>query len=547
VNLHWKQQAVTVTYTITPVHDVTFSLEPMVTLRDFHAMRYNQQDHGLAARVEGDVLHVGSREAQAVIQSPGASVILNHGRENWWYSIFYTQDHDRGQEDHEDHYVPARFEHTLAGGREHVITLTAALGNEPVAPQRDNAGRDQHLSGVVKALKKLEDISPTLPAMLAISSDDFVVDRVIKGKKLSTILAGFPWFSDWGRDTFIALPGLMLTTGRHDEARDVLHTFAQSIRDGLVPNRFDDYNADDVHYNTVDASLWFIDAAMHYYKATNDNASWHQWLAPACMQIIDAYLKGTRYDIHMTGDGLISAGNPQTQLTWMDAACNGVVFTPRQGKAVEINALWYHVLMGMSELVASSHGAAAEHYTRLASRTARSFLKVFWDEKQGCLRDHIWIDEQGNEHVDGSIRPNQVIAASVAHSPLPKTKCKVMLETVEKKLLTPYGLRTLPEEDAKYHPHYQGPVFQRDEAYHQGTIWPWLIGPYAEAVLRVNNFSPKSRAQAREILTPLIEFMQGPGVGQLYEIHEAQPPHRPVGCSAQAWSVAQVMRVLSLL
>jgi len=249
----------------------------------------------------------------------------------------------------------------------------------------------------------------------------------------------------------------------------------------------------------------------------------------------------------VAGDGLITAGSPETQLTWMDAACDGTVFTPRFGKVVEINALWHHALAGTAQLIAQRDPRTADHYRRLASRSRRAFGKVFWDDEAGCLRDHISIDAEGNDRPDPAIRPNQIFAVSVAHSPLPRTKQRKVIKMVADHLLTPYGLRTLASDDPNYHGTYSGPAFNRDEAYHQGTVWPWLIGPYAEAILRAGQFKPDALDEARNAIEPLIQFTKNPGIGQLHEIHEGDPPYRPVGCMAQAWSVAQVLRVLDLI
>jgi len=304
----------------------------------------------------------------------------------------------------------------------------------------------------------------------------------------------------------------------------------------------------------VDASLWFIHAAMEYHTASGDDESWNDWLADAIKSIIEAYLRGTQgagSQIRMAGDGLITAGDANTQLTWMDAKCDGVVFTPRQGKAVEINALWFHALTGMGERLATSDKRTSEHYKKLSSRVRRAFAKVFWDDELGYLRDHVWINDEGEEVADRSMRPNQVIAAAVEYSPMPRTKLTTMLKNVKAKLLTPFGLRTLPDDDKHYHPHYRGPQMQRDEAYHQGTVWPWLIGPYAEGVLRVGQFTDEAKSEARQTIVPLLEQLRGEGafasLGQLHEIHEAAPPHHPAGTMAQAWSVAQVIRVLTLI
>ncbi|MBI1335863.1 MAG: hypothetical protein GC164_02745 [Phycisphaera sp.] len=568
--LAWKGQSAALTYTVQGLdakaaRKAKLRLAPMLTLRDFHSVLkrvdagwWNQSVAGKKGRI---TVERNTTHATFSCQSPGGKVDYARSDE-WWHNIFYAFDQERGQECLEDHFVPGWFEVTLPTGdpsQEHSVTLTAALGEEPAVVDdagRWTADRIAHLKPIAQHIigqldKSLPKADLTRQARtLAIAADDFVVDRSLKGQKLSTILAGYPWFSDWGRDTFIALPGLLLTTGRFDEALEVLRVFAGSIRNGLVPNRFDDYSEDAAHYNTVDASLWYVHAAVEYVKASGDSKSWDSFLCEACRSIVDAYIRGTDEEIRMAGDGLITAGNPGTQLTWMDAACNGVVFTPRHGKAVEINALWFSALSSLAEMLKSSDKQAAGHYNKLLARIKRSFAKVFWDPGD-YLVDHVYTDDQNREHRDTSIRPNQIFVCSLPNSPLPLTKQKLVLAAVEKNLLTPFGLRTLPPDDPHYHPRYTGPAFGRDEAYHQGTVWPWLIGPYAEAVLRVGKFSEPAREKAGQAIASLVEMILGggrfPALGQLYEIHEAAEPHRPVGCMAQAWSVAEVLRVTALI
>lgn len=582
LTLHWKQQAATLRYRVrvisklqTPRARLRLRLFPMLTLRDFHALARQVDFAGLAVSQAADALTV-RRGAQAVtLRVPGA---VFTAKADCWYGLHYPVETERGQDDTEDHFLPGYFDVELdPAGKEEVI-LTAALGDH-AAPPGDDGPRIAHLRPIAErlTLPGLAEVRASLgeqaaarhPApmenLLALAADDFVVDRFFKSEKLATIVAGYPWFADWGRDTFIALPGLLLTTGRLDEARSCLRAFAHALREGLVPNVFSDYDDTAAQYNTVDASLWFIHAAMAYVEASADHASWNGWLRDACITIIEAYIKGTGSKgekeegaaaslIRMAGDGLITAGSASTQLTWMDAACGGVVFTPRQGKAVEINALWFHVLAGMADMltrIAPGDKPRAQHYAKLTSRIGRAFAKVFWDDQMGCLCDHVWTDDAGQEHRDRSLRPNQIFAASLPNSPLPRTRQVAVLKAVTEKLLTPMGLRTLPVDDPNYHPRYTGPQMQRDEAYHQGTIWPWLIGPYAEAVLRVGKFSAKAKSEARAAIAPLLGEMldapRGGALGQLAEIYEAQEPHRPVGAAAQAWSVAELIRVLALL
>ncbi len=557
--LHHQQQAATIRYQLRGLDRcksaARLSLGPMLALRDFHDLL--GADHPeFAVEAAVDTLSVqrhkgpvppGAESARdaatpaVTLQCLGSTFTPDPC---WWYRVHYPIDMERGQGCEEDLFAPGWFDVQLDPAPEQEILVTVALGHEAVEPRPDTRERAAHLRPM---LDHLDAGRSRHRAMLAVAADDFVVDRTVKGERLKTILAGYPWFADWGRDTFIAMPGIMLATGRHNQARDTLALFARSLRHGLTPNRFDDYDDNAAHYNTVDASLWFVQAAMQYLDATGDRESWNNWLAEAALTVLDAYIKGTDYDIRMAGDGLIEAGSPRTQLTWMDAACGDTVFTPRCGKAVEINALWYAALAGMAQRITETHQAEADHFNRLLARVRRAFAKVFWSDQHDCLVDHVWTDEAGVEHIDASIRPNQIFVASLAESPLPRTKQQQVLDAVTAHLLTPYGLRTLPETDPNYHAHYRGDQYHRDAAYHQGTIWPWLIGPYAEAVLRVGKFSKPARASALAAITPLLDQLAGPGLGQLHEIHEAQPPHRPVGCMAQAWSIAEVLRVLRLI
>ena len=543
--LHWREQAATLRYVIRGLDasdaKASLTLGPMLSLRDFHSLCKTSQA-GLHADISDDRLTARRGDLSVCVQCAGATCRPNS--DPWWYNIYLPADAQRGEQALEDLYVPGWFDLELQPAAEHELLMTVSLGDEPADPCSTDQPRQAHLQPILDHLHAADD--PT-KRTLATATDDFVVDRTIKGQTLRTIMAGYPWFADWGRDTFIALPGLLLETGRFDEARDVLRAFAEAIHGGLVPNRFDDYDDTAAHYNTVDASLWFVHAAMQYRLTADDQQSWDDWLADAALTVIDAYIRGTDHGIRMAGDGLITAGSAQTQLTWMDAACGGIVFTPRHGKAVEINALWYHVLAGMAELVAETHREQADHFNRLLGRIRRSFAKVFWNDALDCLVDHVWTDDDGNDHIDRTLRPNQIFAASLPHSPIPRTKQTQVVDVVREHLLTPFGLRTLPATDPNYHGVYAGDAFARDKAYHQGTVWPWLIGPYAEAVLRVGRFSAKAKAEAQAVIDPLLRQLTGPGLGQLHEIHEGDPPHRPAGCIAQAWSVAEVLRIVRLI
>jgi predicted glycogen debranching enzyme len=582
--LHDHTQAATVRYTVAGLqaagYEAQLRLSPMMSLRDFHAVLREPEHGAFEVDDRGDAITVHREAAKATLSCPGSQFTHEPA---WWYQFFYAADADRGQDEREDLFVPGFFEQAVSDGTS--LSLTVSLGGDSVEPIANNQAKGQRLDSITRALEpvaksfdqgigatSLEDESPApgelLQHTLAVAADDFVVKRPLKGQNLSTILAGYPWFADWGRDTFIALPGLLLTTGRLEEAAAVLRVFAEAIDQGLVPNRFDDYTEAAAHYNTVDASLWFIEAALQYLQASGDQTSWNDWLAQACMAIVDAYEAGTGRDAQSgqamikmdPADGLIAAGSNETQLTWMDAACGGVVFTPRPGKAVEINALWHNALAGLAKHLPKSQAKAAKHYQALAARVQQHFTDTFWSEPAGYLFDHVALDEAGQPAPDPSLRPNQLFACSLPRSPLPQEKQQRVVQAAQTHLLTPGGLRTLPRDDPNYHGQFRGDQFQRDKAYHQGTIWPWLIGPYGEGVLRSHQFSRQAKQHVAEALTPLMASLvdgaattglqPGP-VGQLPELYEAEPDgvgrHRPVGCIAQAWSVSELLRVAALL
>ncbi|MAE61371.1 MAG: hypothetical protein CMJ49_08460 [Planctomycetaceae bacterium] len=550
LTLHWKRQSATIGYTIGGLPPDTIRavlhLSPMITLRDYHSLLSHSNAGAFDVRaVAGGVCVTHEDDAVTLTCEQGAFEM----EPDWWYDIWYPRENEREQDDGEDYFVPGRFSVALTPGECVAVDIHVALG-ELAAPleskESDCSARNQHLHIIHRAIETLGD--ELITRALTVAADDFVVDRAIAGQTLSTIIAGYPWFADWGRDTFIALPGLMLVTHRFDEAKRTLRVFAERMRGGLVPNRFDDYDDSAAHFNTVDASLWFVNAAMRYVQESNDVAVWQDWLGQAVCGVLDAYECGTDFDIHMDDDGLIAAGSPDTQLTWMDAARDGVVFTPRYGKAVEINALWYDALVGVAELESRyDESERAAHYTSLANRAKRSFRQLFWNKKHPWLNDCVWLDDRGHAHFDATLRPNQILAASLPHSPLGEDGRKAIVNAVREHLLTPYGLCTLPPNDCNYHGRYEGSMFERDGAYHQGTVWPWLIGPYAEAVLRAGAFSKEARRTAREAVAPLLKQLCGGGLGQLHEVHDGDPPHHPGGCMAQAWSVAEVLRLLRLI
>jgi predicted glycogen debranching enzyme len=336
----------------------------------------------------------------------------------------------------------------------------------------------------------------------------------------------------------IALAGLTLPTGKYDVARRVLRTFAKHVDRGMLPNRFPDAG-ETPEYNTVDATLWFFEAARAYLSYTGDLEFVRDELYPIFADIISWHVRGTRYGIKVDDSGLLVSGEPGVQLTWMDAKVGDWVVTPRRGKPVEIQALWYNALCIMEDL-ASRFGdeAARKRYRHMAAVAQWIFNRLFWNEKLGCLYDVV-----NGGPPDPSIRPNQIFAVSLPHSMLPRDRARGVVEKVEEHLLTPYGLRTLAPSDPQYRGRYTGGLTERDGAYHQGTVWPWLLGPFITAYIKVNGDSEKARRQAETWLSPLELHLTEAGLGQVSEIFEGDVPHRPCGCIAQAWSVAEILRV----
>jgi len=370
---------------------------------------------------------------------------------------------------------------------------------------------------------------------LTLAADQFIAKR----DEGFTLMAGYPWFTDWGRDTMIALPGLTLYNGKSEVAKGILRTFAKHVDQGMLPNRFPDLG-EQPEFNTVDATLWYFEAIRAYAATTDDYPFVREELYPVLQSIIDWHIKGTRYGIQMLENGLLNAGEPGVQLTWMDAKIGDWVVTPRSGKPVEIQALWYNALRIMEEL-ASRFGDQAnmKRYRTIASMLQWTFNRVFWNEKGGYLYDCV-----NGGPPDASIRPNQVIAISLPYTMLATERAKSVLEVVERELLTPYGLRTLSPTDPKYSGHYGGNSFQRDSVYHQGTVWPWLLGPYISAFMKVNGDSEEARGKILNSLAPLRQHLSEAGLGQISEVLDGDVPHNPGGCFAQAWSVGEILRSL---
>ncbi|HLL88615.1 MAG TPA: amylo-alpha-1,6-glucosidase, partial [Tepidisphaeraceae bacterium] len=543
-----------VRYAVNPRRHKAVALEvlPFVSMRDFHAVRRAWAQFDVRAVDGGVVIADQDLRATLTATSGTAAVPATRGsstgnvgpggevaavtppvggptflpKPDWWFNHTYAVEQERGLDSTEDLYTPGRF--TFRATAKATMTLVCSTDGETTIDWDAEVGRR-------RAAYAVPGGASVVVRRLLHAANDFVVARKAPdGSPGTTIIAGYPWFSDWGRDTMIALPGLLLSTRRFAEAGNVLKTFAEFVSEGMIPNVFDDYS-NEPHYNTVDASLWFVHAVHEYARLAGDEGRglFEQVLKPACRKIIDGYRDGTRFGIKMDADGLIRQDDPQ--LTWMDAKMGDTVFTPRAGKAVEINALWYHALRLMGE-------------TALADRARASFQRAFWVNAFRGLADVVdglpEADGQPYPKRDLSLRCNQIFAASLPNSPLTREQQQAVVEVVRRELLTPVGLRTLAKGDPHYKGRYTGPQAQRDAAYHTGTIWPWPVGAFLDAYLRVNDRGPKAVDQAKLWLAPLIDNMLASAcVGQISEIFEADEPHRPVGCFAQAWSVAEVLRL----
>ena len=501
---------------------VRLLVRPFLSGRDYHALhRANPAfDFGSAAE--------DNRIAWAPYAGvPGVDAVSNGGyrhEPDWYRNFLYAEERARGLDCEEDLAAPGIFEWNLSDG-EAVLML-----GTPGAVPRGEAVRS---FGVMRRAEQAR--RSLLGSGLARAADAYLVQR----GSGSTIVAGYPWFTDWGRDTFIALRGLCLATGRLAEARSILLEWAGQVSEGMLPNRFAD-QGDSVEFNSVDASLWYVVAVHDYLRAVEATGgradeSDRRALVEAVNAIVRGYSRGTRYGIRLEPDGLLAAGEPGVQLTWMDAKVGDWVVTPRIGKPVEIQALWLNALRIAGEFT-------DEHRSTL-ELGLRSFNRRF-PHPDGYLYDVVDVDHQPGT-VDPTLRPNQVLAVGgLPYAVLdPKLGAK-MVETVEARLLTPVGLKTLPPDDPRYVSHYQGDGRARDGAYHQGTVWPWLLGPFVEAWVRVRGDTPAVRGEARRrFLDPLLGHLRDSGLGHLPEITDAEPPHAPRGCPFQAWSVGEALRL----
>jgi predicted glycogen debranching enzyme len=506
--------------------EFTMELLPLMAARGYHELGHASPRMHWDVDFNNGVFHNQPDGVNHVyIAVPGSS--YEH-TQRWFNNFKYGVEQYRGLDYTEDLFNHGIFSVQLDEGDElHIIISTEN-------PEGRNA-KDLFKKELRRrrALLKNQPEDETLQQLI-LAADQFIVKR---NEDLKTVIAGYHWFTDWGRDTMISLPGLTLSTGRFQDAKKILSAFAQSVSMGMLPNRFQEKEPPE--YNNVDGTLWYFIAVYKYLLATDDKKFVLSEILPVLKDIIDWHFKGTRYNIHVDDDGLLYAGEVGQQLTWMDARIGTWVVTPRMGKPVEIQALWYNVLKIFAELLRlNKQKKDAEAVEGSAAKAKQSFDKLFWYEEGNYLFDVI--DESGKP--DSTLRPNQLFAVSLPFALLEGERAEAILKNIEEKLYTPVGLRSLPMEDAHYVHHYGGDQWHRDSSYHQGTVWSWLLGAYVDAAMKLNTKSGKLKA--KKIVDNFKYHLNEGCIGSVSEIFDADAPHHPRGCVAQAWGVAEVLRVM---
>lgn len=518
-----NENQILIRYTLEDAHsDTRLRLRPFLAFRNIHSLskanmeantRYTAVANGISSRLYKGfpALNMQTSRESTFVPSP-----------DWYYNVCYSEEMERGYDYMEDLFVPGYFELDIKKGE----SIVFSASTEAVNP----AGLARKFNTLKSRRKERTDFR----SCMEYSAGQFIV----RNGKDTEIVAGYPWFGRWGRDTFISLPGLTLY-GNHDPKsfRAVMDTMVSQLRKGLFPNIG---KGESAAYNSIDAPLWFFWAMQKYGEATGAEDIWKNY-SSKMKSVLDAFTKGVNEGIGTDGTGLIRASVPGKALTWMDAVVDGIPVTPRAGYAVEINALWYNAICYCLELAEKAADTAfVEKWKPFSELVAESFVKVFWDEDMGYLADYVNDDEK-NMYV----RPNQIFACSLQYSPLDDRMKSSVLNRVTAELLTPKGLRTLSPKNPLYRGHYGGNQKERDSAYHQGTVWPWLTGAYIEASLKL--YGKQFIPEAERLLEGYEEDMNTYGIGSVPEIYDGDPSHNPCGCISQAWSVAEILRSISML
>ena len=525
VGIHGENTVVILYEVIRAKEKFKLELMPFASCKDYHSeARANDSIYKNYLFDEG-VFQTLNYEGcpEIFIAVPGSSFVDS---KSWYYNYEHAVEQYRGLDYTEDLFTHGHFEVELKEGDKLgvIVSIDEPRGRNAIGLiEKERTRREELMKPFAyhEALRRL-----------SLAADQFIVKR----GDLNTIIAGYPWFADWGRDTMISLPGLCIATGRHDDLKKILKAFANYASEGMLPNRFPDHG-ETPEYNTIDATLWFFVAAYKFYQVSKDK-SFITEIVPVLTDVVEWHYKGTRYSIHVdAADGLLSGGQDGVQLTWMDAKVGSWVVTPRRGKAVEINALWYNALNILSFFCSECNNAAkADEWKQKADRVNESFNEKFWNELRGCLYDYIDGDDSNPD-----LRPNQLYAISLPFPLLTRQRATKVLKVVTDQLYTPKGLRSLERSHPDYKYQYGGDLHSRDGAYHQGTVWSHLIGPYVDALIFVKG--DKGRRDGAKVIEVLLKTLDERCIGSITEIFDAEEPYTPRGCFAQAWSVAEALRV----
>jgi predicted glycogen debranching enzyme len=525
VGIHGENTVVIVYEVIRATGKFILELMPFASCKDYHGEARANDSIYRNYLFDDGIFQTMNYEAcpEIFISVPGSTFVESKA---WYYNYEHAIEQFRGLDYTEDLFTHGRFEVELRQGDKLgvVVSIEDPRGRDAIDLVEKEKVRRHALAKPFAYNDKMR--------RLALAADQFIVKR----GDLNTIIAGYPWFADWGRDTMISLPGLCISTGRNNDSKNILKAFANSVSEGMLPNRFPDHG-ETPEYNTIDATLWFFVAIYKYYQATKDKSFVAEML-PVLTDIIGWHYKGTRYNIRVDeSDGLLSGGQDGVQLTWMDAKIGDWVITPRKGKPVEINALWYNALNIISFFCAECGDEPnSGKWKAKADKVGESFNEKFWNELRGCLYDYIDGDDRNPD-----LRPNQIYAISLPFPLLSKQRATKVLKVVTDQLYTPKGLRTLERSHPDFKRECSGGVQSRDCAYHQGTDWGFLVGPYVDAVISVRG--DKGRRDASKIIDDLLKTLDERCVGSVSEIFDAEEPYTPRGCFAQAWSVAEALRV----
>jgi predicted glycogen debranching enzyme len=516
-----------------PRDEVILTVRPFLSGRDYHALHQENSAFRFDAEAHNGVITWSPYPDVPTITALSNGTYTH--QPDWYRNFVYEEERTRGLDHTEDLVTPGSFRWNLSQGE--AVLILAAKGQETSVLSRVDMPAQKYAHTLrATELQRRRQFSSRLHR----AADAYLVRRG-EGK---TVVAGYPWFTDWGRDTFIALRGLCLATGRLEEARAILLEWAGAVSEGMLPNRFPD-QGETPEFNSVDASLWYIIAVHDFFQVMETKKRPLSQrdiftLQGAIEAILSGYATGTRYQIHADSDGLLAAGQPGVQLTWMDAKVGEWVVTPRIGKPVEIQALWLNALHIANRFT--------DKWQSLFTLGQKSFQERFWNDEHGYLYDVIDVDHQAGT-IDPTFRPNQIlVVGGLPLSLLDSQHARRLVDEIESRLWTPLGLRSLAPGEAGYTPHYEGGVRERDGAYHQGTVWPWLLGPFVEAWVRVRESTTAAKQEARvRFLQPLLEHLDQAGLGHISEIADGNPPYTPRGCPFQAWSVGEALRLAQVV